>query len=137
VIPTFTDDGLLPPGIHMATWEEVEARFGGTPRRQRMLVGLRRGLNDLGKAGCRRAYLDGSFVTDKKYPGDFDVCWERAGVRGVLLDPVLLDRRAQKLTYDGEFFISDVPATVSGMTYIDFFQQSRDGTPKGIIGLDL
>ena len=42
-------------------------------------------------AGCRRAYVDGSFVTAKEVPGDFDGCWEAEDVDPDALDPVLLD----------------------------------------------
>jgi ribosome-binding protein aMBF1 (putative translation factor) len=61
------------------------ARFGHTPRRLALLSGLKAGLDALRAAGCRRAYLDGSFVTAKEAhfgtpPGDFDACWETAGV---------------------------------------------------------
>ena len=35
-------------------------------------------------------YLDGSFVTAKEFPSDFDGCWDPDGVDGAKLDPVLL-----------------------------------------------
>jgi len=44
----------------------------------------------LREAGCGRAYVDGSFVTAKEVPGDFDGCWEAEGVDFDLLDPRLL-----------------------------------------------
>lgn len=141
MIPEFTVSGLLPSGIHPATWEEVVARYGGTPRRQALLRGLREGLHALHAAGCQRAYLDGSFITAALNPGDFDVCWEPTGVQAVLLDPVLLEmappRLRQKLRFGGEFLVSNARATPRGILYIDFFQQdTRTGTPKGIIALD-
>ncbi len=95
----------------------------------------------LRRAGCRRVYLDGSFVTAKENPGDFDACWESDGVDGRLLDPVLLTfthgRAAQKERYGGEFFIAEGRADPHGTRYLDFFQHTRDGTPKGIVALTL
>ncbi len=92
--------GNLPPGIHTASWMELEAAFGLTAWRRRLLTGLRAALEALKVAGCRRAYVDGSLVTSKEIPGDFDRCWEAAGVDPGALDPVLLDfrhpRTAQK-----------------------------------------
>jgi len=44
-----------------------------------------------GAAGCRTAYVDGSFVTAKEDPEDFDGCWESEGVSLKALDPVLCD----------------------------------------------
>src|SRR6266508_4338534 len=99
-VPPFSDSGSLPEGVHDATWDEIVERFGTTERRRELLEGLRRALESLRDAGCRRAYLDGSFVTAKEEPGDFDACWEAAGVDAGLLDPVLLQfanaRAAQK-----------------------------------------
>ena len=100
--------GNLPPGIHEATWSELTAAFGTTPRRLRLLAGLRAALDSLRQAGCQRVYVNGSFVTAKPDPGDFDGCWEAAQVDPSRLDPVLLDfanrRRAQKAKYLGELF---------------------------------
>jgi hypothetical protein len=128
--------------VHTATWEEVAGRFGSTPQRQRLLSGLRAALASLGAAGCRRVYLDGSFVTAKRVPGDFDVCWDVTGVDPALLDPVLLifdqGRAAQKAKYGGELFPAQLPNGISGLTFLEFFQiDKRTGWPKGIVVLDL
>ena len=73
-----------------------------------MLSGLRLALAALNRAGCRRVYLDGSFVTVKREPGDYDACWDIEGVDVEVLDSVFLDfpegRAAQKRKYLGEFF---------------------------------
>lgn len=142
MIPAFEPStGLLPAGIHEATWEEFVARFGWTPHRLTLLAGLKAALDALRLAGCRRAYVDGSFVTAKEEPGDFDGCWEPAGVDVDVLDPVLLTfdpgRRAQKAKYGGELFQANMPADVARTTFLAFFQRSRDGQPKGIVALDL
>ena len=76
MIPSFESGGNLPPGIHPATWSELASRFGGTAHRQSLLAGLKGALEALREAGCRRVYIDGSFVTAKVEPGDFDGCWE-------------------------------------------------------------
>jgi hypothetical protein len=141
MIPEFADSGALPPGIHWATWEEIKERFGSNPKRQKLLEGLARGLEALKTAGCETVYLDGSFITNKEEPNDFDACWESDGVQGRLLDPVLLTfsshRAAQKAKYFGEFFIADAEATPDGLRFIDFFQQTRAGEAKGIITINL
>ena len=90
-IPGFQPDGLLPPGVHLATWTEIAVRFGNSPYRQGILSGLLDAARLLAKARCTRLYIDGSFVTDKVFPGDFDACWDANGVDLVLLDPVFLD----------------------------------------------
>lgn len=93
-------------------------------------------------AGCRTAYIDGSFVTAKEQPGDFDVCWDATGVDASVLDPVLLEfgegRRAQKQRFGGELFPSIAAAEPGGTRFLDFFQCDREtGEPKGIIEIDL
>jgi len=81
--------------------------------------------------------LDGSYVTEKPSPGDFDACWDPAGVDLGRLDPVLMDfsnkRRNQRLKYGGEFF----PATVLAdgtRTFLEYFQVEKNtGLAKGLI----
>lgn len=141
MIPKFDADGNLPPGIHEAEWPEFALRFGGTEKRQMLLQGLKEGLLAFWKASCPRVYIDGSFVTNKLNPGDYDACWEDEGVDLAMLDPILLtfdnQRFAQKAKYLGEFFPAWDPAEAGGRTFLDFFQTDRDGNPKGIVAFDL
>lgn len=141
MIPELNEDGNLPPGVHAARLAEVEARFSGTEVRRALFRGLKEALRSLGAAGCRRFYLNGSFVTAKAEPGDFDACWDPRGVDPDLLDPVLLDfedsRRAQKQRYGGEMFPSTAKANPEGAGFLDFFQKDRDEEkPKGILLID-
>jgi hypothetical protein len=142
VIPPFSDGGNLPEGVHDATWDEIVERFGTNEGRRELLDGLGRALDGLREAGCRRAYLDGSFVTAKEEPGDFDACWEIAGVDVALVDPVLLtfaNRRAeQKDRFGGELFPADAVADPDGTRFVDYFQRDKlTGERKGIVALDL
>ena len=142
VIPECDPEGNLPPGIFDATWEELVNRYGTTPWRRRLLDGLLSALRALRAAGCRRAYVNGSFVTEKQRPGDFDACWEVAHVDAARLDPVLLDfddgRAAQKQHFHGELFPAEAKADGDGTTFLMFFQRDRrTGQPKGILAIDL
>jgi hypothetical protein len=132
---------VLPPGIHDATLHEIQQRFATNETRKALYNGFRRGVQALKSAGCRTVFLDGSFVCDKPKPGDFDACWEPAGVDDKKLDAVLLDfshgRRSQKLKYGGEFFPSSAKADGS-RTFVEYFQTDRDtGKAKGIIRIQL
>lgn len=132
---------VLPPGVHDATLSEIEARFATTPHRRALFAGFVRVAQVLAAAGCRTVYLDGSFVTAKPHPGDFDGCWELAGVDPTRLDPVLLrfenKREAQKRKFQGEMFIAGYPGT-PGVTFLEFFQIEKfSGRPKGIIRIRL
>ena len=141
MIPPFQPDGNLPPGVHDATWQEASERFGASAYRTTLLRGLLGALLSLKRAGCQKIYLDGSFVTGKSFPDDFDVAWETENINEELLTPVFLDfsnrRRSQKLAFGGEFFPADWPADRQGRTYLEFFQTDREGSPKGIVSIDL
>jgi hypothetical protein len=141
MIPEFDERGNLPPGIHHATWTEIVTRYATSVRRRELLDGLLDALRSLKGAGCATACLDGSLVTSRNHPGDFDACWESDGVILSCLDPELLDfshdRATQKARYGGEFFPSDWPADGDGTTYLDFFQRDRLKQQKGIIALDM
>lgn len=142
MIPAFDAGGKLPPGIHPASWDEVMTRYAINTRRRELLDGLLDALRSLKSAGCRIVYLDGSFVTAKEMPGDFDACWEIAGVDAGRLDRELLGfsdgRAAQKARYGGELFPAETAAEPAGTTFLHYFQRDRDtGQPKGIIAIDL
>ena len=132
---------MLPPGVHEASLSEVERRFGTSDRRRELLDGIRRGCEELRAAGCTVVYLDGSYVTDKPVPGDFDLCWDPTDVDAEKIDPVLLDfsdrRKRQKLKYGGEFFPSSARADGS-RTFVDFFQiDKHTGKQKGLLRIRL
>lgn len=143
MIPEFDEHGNLPPGVHWAEWEEFKDRFGTTPRRSRMIDGLQMAMQQLKAAGCRTIYINGSFVTSKLAPQDFDACWDRDEVDMNYLKtdaPRLrnyADRAAQKAFYRGEIFPADQPVGSYDLTSYELFQRDRERNPKGIIAIDL
>jgi hypothetical protein len=134
--PLDPDTGRLPEGAHTASWDELVDRFGWTPRRRQLLDGLAEALELLAEAGCTRIWLNGSFVTAKDEPADFDACWDPDGVDVDALDPVFLDfaagRANQKARFGGEL-LPNVVESGSGLAFADFFQNERDGGRKGIV----
>ena len=142
MIPEWLGNGYLPPRVHFATWREIEDRVSFNPRRRRLLAGFRRACDELRNAGCRLVYLDGSFVTRKEQPGDFDACWDVQNVDDNQLDPVFWDfsrgRAAQKLRFLGEFFPAQLPEGATGRAFVDFFQVNKlSGEAKGILAIRL
>ena len=106
------------------------------------MTGLSAAVENLKSAGCQFVYVNGSLVTNKAVPNDFDVCWEEAGVDPTILDPVLLTfdpgRVTQKAKYLGELFPASAIADGDGFSFLEFFQTDKDtGRPKGIIAIDL
>jgi hypothetical protein len=141
MLPEFVDIGgpwkVLPPGVHNATLKEVESRFAISDHRKRLYSGFTNGVKALRKSGCTRIFLDGSFITEKPIPADFDVCWDSTGVDPIRLDPVLLDfkdrRKRQKERFHGEFFPASWIADGKNF-FFDFFQIDRHtGNAKGIV----
>jgi hypothetical protein len=140
-LPGFDPEtGRLPEGEHVASWEEVVERFGWNARRRRLLDGLADAIALLEGVGCRRVWLNGSFVTAKEEPGDFDACWDPDDVDLDQLDPIFFEfadgRAAQKQRFGGEFFPNVVEAD-SGLVFAQFFQNERDTGRKGIVVLHL
>jgi hypothetical protein len=141
VLPNFDADGALPQGIYVASWDEIVERFGWTDHRMDLLAGLADVLVALRVAGCRLAYLDGSFVTDKEVPGDYDLCWEMDGVDLHKLDPIVQDvaspRAAQQARYRGDI-LPNVREGSSGAPFVDFFQRNKvTGGSKGIVAINI
>lgn len=133
---------MLPPGIHPASLSEVAASFTTNVWRRELFGGLLLGLTELRAAGCPTAYLDGSYVTGKPKPKDFDACWDPHGVDPAKLNPVFLkfdnERAAQKAVFKGEFFPSSMICADVGRTFLDFFQIDRfTGRQKGIVSISL
>lgn len=140
VLTPHPETGYLPPGIHDAGWGDVVERFAGNSHRERLLGGLLAACRNLAAAGCKGLLLNGSFVTAKSLPADYDGAWETAGVDPDRLDPVLLDfsnrRAAMKAKYLGELFPASRFAT-PGVPYRDFFRTDRNGVEKGVVLIDL
>ena len=142
MISSFDENGLLPLGVHWATWDEFIQRFGTSIWRRRLAAGIRAAIENLKSAGCLTVYLNGSFVTNKEVPNDFDACWVEAGVDPTVLDPVLLTfdpgRVTQKAKYLGELFPASAIASGDGFSFLEFFQTDKEtGGRKGIITIDL
>jgi hypothetical protein len=142
MIPSPKALGELPPGIHTATLDEVEAIFARTPRRRALFNGLLHAVQNLQASGVRRVFIEGSFVTTKATPNDVDGCWEwHDAVNIDALDPVLLDfshhRGAMQEKHGIDFFIANWMEAGSGLTFLEFFQLNRADEPKDIVMITL
>lgn len=141
MIPPFDEAGNLPPGIYWATWDELVVRYATNEHRARLMRGLKKALLALKAANVHTAYVDGSFVTSKDAPRDYDACWEMEDLQPELLDPVFLeleDTFIQKAKYRGEFSPVDSRDTTAQRTFLQMFQIDKiTSRPKGIIAIDL
>ncbi len=144
-IPESTGKGSLPPGEHEATWEELVARTGFNNHRETLLAGLEGALTELKRAGATRVYIDGSFVTNKPYPNDYDVCYDIADTdlpnlpAGLDVTAMRAPRQIMKAHFLGELLPAHFSAVMNPTreTYREFFQHDRDGEPRGVVVIDL
>ena len=140
MISNLKKSGLLPIGIHPATWNELVEKFGFNDHRLKLLEGLKKGLNLLRKYGCTEACIDGSFVTGKPFPNDVDVCYDNTHMnwkKFIKEHPEFNDikngSRIQKEKYQTEFYAYNAFED----SILQFFQFDRDHNPKGIVKLNL
>lgn len=135
--------GLLPPGEHEATLEDVERQFGGpSVQRRKAMKGLRHVIRELQGRGVTDVWIDGSFTTAKPRPRDVDVVYLRP--RGANLSkwgefantPKMRELRKRKYLVDlllGPGF--EIMPNGQVKSLIEFFQSDRQGRPKGVIKL--
>ena len=142
MIPDFDQNGNLPPGEHPCNWTAFTQHFAWNTHRAVLIGGLRAALTSLHICGCQTAWIDGSFTTNKDNPGDIDVCYDTTDYAKLKqLEPTLLDfgqaRARMKQKFGCECFPAALPAEPNGITFLEFFQTSKNQEAKGIIRLNL
>jgi len=142
-LPPFRADGWLPSGHHAATWEDVFVRFGGTQENRRALLTerLRQLCDDLRACGVTGTLLlDGSYISAKAEPGDFDLLLIAPANIQVqkdanpsltdLLDAEASERRGYSLFYIPEN--SPAREMLRGLWNV-----SKEGVEKGVVEVQL
>ncbi|RSQ72096.1 DUF6932 family protein [Acinetobacter baumannii] len=132
---------ILPPGEHLATFKEIEQKLAFNAHRKNLFDGLINAAQHLAMAGCQYLFLDGSYVTEKDLPGDFDGCWEVSNVDLSKVDPIFINlrfgRMEQKRQFGGELFPNVIEGS-SGKIFREFFKNEKHtDKEKGIIVIDL
>lgn len=140
MIPDFDSKGNLPAGgPYEVSWQQFELHFGYNDKRKKLLQGLRDALEHLKEAGCRRVFIDGSFITFRKHPADWDACWLIDNVDFEKLDPLIIDEsfhhEKRKRRYLGDLFLHS--PRLPGGNWVRRFQIDKNGNKKGILVIDL
>lgn len=143
-LPDFGEQGYLPPGEHLATWQDLQDRFGESPHRRRLLRSLATVVDALRQRGVSNIWIDGSFVTDESRPRDIDVIYEappeaNPGKWG-LYAPANRHRLKKLERIDLLKYPSPQQRPLSPGTFItilEFMKKDRSGVEKGIVRLDL
>lgn len=145
MIPPFTDEGMLPPGVHETDLEELKEKMSWSRKRRDLLAGLEEALELMASCGVARAYLDGSFVTDKDRPNDIDGCYdltedvtaENLGRLAPIFPPSLSNRAEAKSRFGIDFFPAAATELGSGQPFLRFFQADREGRERGVLSVEL
>jgi hypothetical protein len=139
-LPAFNSEGDLPAGVHCATLQEIETRFGTANRSRELLfkrldriVAIVRGTQHL-----VRAVVFGSFVTSEPEPNDidlflvFDEAFDASACDSEI--QLILDHAAADAHFGASIFWLRRPATFGGeQATIEFWQYRRDRKQRGII----
>ncbi|PRR70937.1 DUF6932 family protein [Clostridium thermopalmarium] len=75
-IPSLNGHGILPEGIYECTMEDIKEKFCSIENKEhrcKLFKKLEQYLKDLKKFNTKyELIIDGSFITDKKFPSDID-----------------------------------------------------------------
>lgn len=144
-LPELAPEGFLPPGIHPATFVEVESRFGAGSEARERQTRLLREVRDAARryATVKRILVWGSYVTAKSEPNDLDysivvsVGHERA--------PIAPEHRRFFIPYEakqyygvdrGYLVIRDYPLETY-VELLDFLCHTRVGHACGIVEIQV
>jgi hypothetical protein len=129
MIPEFDERGYLPAGVHPATMQELDERFGRQSEVRRAQIESLRWLAALiERAGARRLIVNGSFVTDVLEPNDVDCVV-------LLAENYPRDAKAAEELVGGLPFIDLelVEDAEFAILVEEFFATDRNEFPKGVI----
>ena len=143
MLPSFNDDGVLPPGIWPCEMAELAQRFAvfrRTDRRLRLYGQLENLLRETLRTGVVvEVIIDGSFVTDKDEPNDIDLILGLPS--GYDLDAApfwignVLDEKRLARRYKFDVRIAPIDNT-RYFERLDLYQQIRDTSErKGVVRL--
>lgn len=143
MIPALTEDGVLPPGIYVASLDEIMQTFGGRTAQRANVTRRLAGIVALARCTqkLRRLFVWGSYISDKAEPGDVDIFLVMAA--DFLVETCEADVQA---AFDGEraekelgatilWTREDVPAELLEM-FLDQWQIGRGGVRRGIVEVE-
>ena len=147
MIPEFLENGYLPEGIYDASIEEVAERFVFSGKRRQLLNGLMELIAVCISSKINIIYLDGSFISKKLRPVDYDACYDTdhpdrlSILKDVNSTALESDSEIQKQSFGGEIHYANANmAHIKGSpTILEWFQTCKEDETlkKGIIRIIL
>jgi hypothetical protein len=130
--------------VHLAGWQEFQARFGGSSSRRVWLSGRLRALLELAATSgkLRRVFIWGSFVTAKPAPRDLDILpimEEDFEVDDVAAPAeAAFDSVRARLLFESDVFWARASIGQEVLDlWLDTYQTSRSFRKRGIVELEL
>jgi hypothetical protein len=140
MLPALNSEGNLPEGVHLATEDEVFARFATPSARRQWLGEQLRSLLALAKATGQlaRVFLWGSFVTDKEIPNDLDILLVMSTEFAIETVPtpahVVFDHVQARLRFQADVFWTKASLDLQVLhLWLDTYQTGKDFTRRGIV----
>ncbi|HST90533.1 MAG TPA: hypothetical protein VLJ14_19325 [Ktedonobacterales bacterium] len=132
-LPVPRADGMLPPGIHHATLDEVFAAFpAATTKRQALNAAVEFCVAAIKRLGLAdQIALDGSYISAKANPSDVDMVvltpgvYQMAGERRFAAEGIDTNLLDIQFAHDASAF----------QGWLTFFSIARDLSPKGVVSL--
>ena len=148
MLPAFREDGWLPEGHYGATWDAIIEFFGGQVGSPRALVlanllSWRDAARLAGLSG--RLLINGSFVSTKLNPGDFDLIFiydtaTKERIDGDVVSRQLTSYDFCKSHFSGDIFVFWEENINRFPAFCDtsMFDRVKDtGIPKGVLEVSL
>ena len=138
--PNFDANGDLPPGIYLATLDEVVKHFGESTLQRRIMARRLERIYDLvvQTGHLARFIIFGSFITAKLDPGDVDIfllmenTFDVSQLSGEIA--LIFDHVAAQ-SYEGAsiFWVRRLAALDGEEATVAYWQIRRDGARRGIV----
>ena len=139
-LPEFNEAGDLPPGVYIASLNDVLERFGRSNLARRIVGKRLQRIHELARSTghLARFAVYGSFVTDKPEPNDVDVVliMDESFDVSQLGNPerLLFSHDLADAEFGASIFWACRPVAFGGeQSMIDFWQSKRDLSLRGII----
>jgi hypothetical protein len=139
-LPSLTEEGELPAGVHPASLSEVRSRFGlGSARRKTLILRLER-IHRVARATghLARFVVFGSFVTGKPEPQDVDLflvmtdAFDASELTGDAR--LLFDHGAAQAHFGASvFWVRRRAAWPDERAAVEFWEVKRGGSRRGIV----
>ena len=135
MIPNLNNNGYLTKGIHKSTLKEIKQRFGTSSlKRKELFKGFQNLVQLLHrhKTSIKTFLLNGSFVTAKESPGDYDcILVVKANCEFSLEEIRQLD--TAKEVFDAHLLVFSEEDVDGYHGFVKFFGHDQVLRPKGLL----